>query len=167
MKTIQKTLLLILLLSCLYCQAQEEAISMLDGNPIWIYYRYCFGGTDPFEKNQYTVFSVKGDTVVNNKRYVKLYVDSYMYKGITVNDYYGDDHYDVGLYALLREEDDRIYAETSFFEKRYRKYYKAFLIVRKEPPGGDLIEAAMITQCCRHSALQAPNLPKPADHCPF
>ena len=133
MKTRKKLIFVVMiLLSCLYCQAQEEAISMLDGNPIWIYYRYCFGGTDPFEKNQYTVFSVKGDTVVNNKRYVKLYVDSYMYKGITVNDYYGDDHYDVGLYALLREEDDRIYAETSFFEKRYRKYYKAFELLEEE-----------------------------------
>ena len=121
-----------ILLSCLYCQAQEETVSMLDGNPIWIYYRYCFGGTDPFEKNLYTVFSVNGDTVVNNKRYVKLYVDSYMYKGITVNDYTGDVYFDDGLEALLREEDDRIYAETSFFEKRNRKYYKAFELLDEE-----------------------------------
>lgn len=82
---------------------------MLDGNPIWIYYRYCFGGTDPFEKKLYTVFSVNGDTVVNGKQYLKLYRDSYMYKGITGNEFYGDDdHYDDGLYALLREEDVRI-----------------------------------------------------------
>ena len=117
-----------ILLSCLYIQAQEEVVSMLDGNPIWIYYRYCFGGTDPFEKNLYTVYSVNGDTVVNGKRYLKLYRDSYMYKGITGNEFYGDDdHYDDGLYALLREEDDRIYAESSFFKKRlWWSYYKSF-----------------------------------------
>ena len=26
-----------ILLSCLYCQAQEEAVSMLDGDPVWVY----------------------------------------------------------------------------------------------------------------------------------
>ena len=120
METRKKFLsVIIILFSCLYCQAQEKAVSMLEGNPIWIYYRVCFGGKDPFEKNLYTVFSVNGDTVVNGKRYLKLYRESYKYKGITVNEFVGDELFDDGLEALLREDGNRIYAEKAFFEERF------------------------------------------------
>lgn len=135
MKTIRKIFfitIILILFSCLYCQAQEKVVSMLEGNPIWVFYKYVGFINAPYEKNAYFVYSVNGDTIVNNKRYVKLYRDTYMYEGITVNEFYGDEMIDDGLEALLREDNNRIYAETSFFEKRNRKYCKAFELLNDE-----------------------------------
>ena len=119
-------------ISCLYGQAQETTLSMLGGNPIWVFYKYVGFINAPYEKNAYFVYYANGDTVVNNKQYVKLYRDTYLYKGITLNEFSGDEMIDDGLEALLREDNNRIYAETSFFEKRNRKYYKAFELLDDE-----------------------------------
>ena len=134
METRKKLLsVVMILLFCLYIQAQEEVVSLLDGNPIWVYYKYSFTYTDPLKKNLYTVYSVDGDTVVNHKRYVKLYVDFYIYQGITTKEYYGESWDYNRLYALLREENNRIYEDASSFEKRnWRKYYKSFELLDGE-----------------------------------